>query len=102
VYECAYNVRIRVTWDEAKAKRNPIAHEGVTFEAAQTVLFDAFAMTREDDDARGEARFGTLGRSEHGQTLIVVWTQPETDLIRIISAWKANAKQRKHYERQFV
>ncbi len=63
-----------VTWNPAKAKRNPTAHDGVTFEDAQTVLFDQFALTREDDDAESEVRFVTLGRSESGKALIVVWT----------------------------
>lgn len=92
---------MHIVWDPAKAKRNPIAHEGVTFEEAATVLLDEFALTREDDDATGEARFVTLGRSEHGKTLIVVWTQRIDDEIRLISAWKATAKQRKTYEQQF-
>jgi uncharacterized protein len=93
---------MKVTWDEAKAKRNPIAHEGVTFDEAQSVLFDSFTMTREDDDARGEARFLSLGRSDRGRVLVVVWTQRDENLIRVISAWKANARQRSQYERQFI
>jgi uncharacterized protein len=93
---------MRVTWDEAKAKRNPIAHDGVTFVEAQTVLLDAYALTREDDDATGEQRFVTLGRSERQRCLIVVWTQPAEDEIRLISAWKAITQQRKRYEQQFA
>jgi hypothetical protein len=93
---------MEVIWDPAKAKRNPVVHDGVTFDEAQTVLSDPFALTREDDDALGEARFVTLGRSDLGKTLIVVWSQPTDDQIRLISAWKANAKQRKTYEQQFT
>ncbi|TAG81834.1 MAG: BrnT family toxin [Burkholderiales bacterium] len=86
----------------AKAKRNPVAHEGITFDEAQTVLADPLALTREDDDAEGEARYVTLGRSDSGKTLIVVWSQPNENQIRLISSWKANAKQRKTYEQQFT
>jgi uncharacterized protein len=93
---------MRVTWDEAKAKRNPIAHDGVTFVEAQSVLLDAHALTREDDDATDEHRYVTLGRSEKHRCLIVVWTQPVDDEIRIISAWKATMQQRKRYEQQFA
>jgi uncharacterized protein len=95
-------MRMRVTWDEAKAKRNPVAHDGVTFIEAQTVLLDAYALTREDDDATGEQRFVTLDRSERQRCLIVVWTQPVEDEIRIVSAWKATTRQRKRYEQQFA
>ncbi len=100
--KCAYNEVMNVIWDEAKAKRNPKAHDGVTFEEAKTALFDPYAVTREDVDARAEARFVSLARSEIGRVLIVVWTQREEAVIRIISAWKASSKQRNQYERQFI
>jgi uncharacterized protein len=93
---------MRVLWDEAKAKRNPIAHDGVTFDETRTILFDPYALTREDDDSTGEHRFVTLGCSDKNRCLIVVWAQPQEDEIRIISAWKATAQQRKRYEQQFA
>jgi uncharacterized protein len=93
---------MKITWDAAKARRNPLAHEGVTFEEAQTVLLDPLALTREDDDARGEVRLVTLGRSVRQRCLIVVWTEREEEEIRIISAWKANAQQRNRYEQQLA
>jgi uncharacterized protein len=92
---------MQIAWDPAKAKRNPVAHDGVTFEEAATVLLDEFALTREDDDAVGEVRFVTLGRSDLRRTLLVIWTQRTDDEIRLISAWKATSTQRKTYEQQF-
>jgi uncharacterized DUF497 family protein len=56
------------------------------------VLEDEFALSREDPDAAKEARFVSLGLSNVGNLLVVVYTYREPDVIRIISAWKANAR----------
>ncbi|MFH0343247.1 MAG: BrnT family toxin [Chromatiales bacterium] len=42
-------------WDPGKADAN-LAHHGVSFAEAVTVLEDDFALTREDPDAVGEQR----------------------------------------------
>ena len=52
----------------------------------------------QDPDAGDEARFVTLGLSNVGNLLVVVYTYREPDIIRIISAWKANRRQRELYE----
>lgn len=87
---------MRVLWDAAKAKANQAVH-GVSFVEAATVLEDDRALTREDADSVGEQRFVTLGLSGFGNLLVVVhsWRGPTT--VRLISAWKANARQRKIY-----
>ena len=89
---------MRLEWDLAKAKANLRVHE-VNFAEAATVLEDEFALTREDPDAVAEQRFVTLGLSDFGNLLIVVYTYREPDTIRLISAWKANRRQRKQYEK---
>jgi uncharacterized DUF497 family protein len=89
-----------ISWDTDKADANRKNH-GVTFEEAQHVLLDPFALTRENGDAEGEQRFVTLGMGSRGRILIVVYTYREEDAIRIISAWKANEPQRRRYENQF-
>lgn len=91
---------MNITWDPKKAAANSKNHAGVTFEEAQHVLFDPFALTREDDDAQGEQRFVTLGMDGKGRILVVVYTY-RAETIRLISAWKANESQRRRYENQF-
>ena len=71
----------------------------MSFVEAVTVLEDEFALTREDPDSEGEQRFVTLGMSGTGSLLVVVYTYREPDVIRLISAWKANKRQRLFYER---
>jgi len=61
-------------------------------------LEDDFALTREDPASEGEQRFITLGMSSVAHLLVVVYTYREPDVIRIISAWRANRRQRIRYE----
>lgn len=91
---------MKIVWDSDKAAANLKIHAGVTFEEAQSVLFDPFALTREDDDAEGEQRFVSLGMGGKERILIVVYTYRD-ETIRLISAWKASESQRRRYENQF-
>jgi len=72
---------------------------GVSFAEAVTVMEDDFALTREDPAAVDEPRFVTLGLSNLGNLLVVVYTYRDPDAIRLISAWKANTRQREAYEK---
>jgi uncharacterized protein len=89
---------VRYEWDPKKAEANRKEH-GVGFADALHVLEDDFALTREDSDAEGEQRFVTLGMDAAGALLVVVYTYREPDIIRLISAWKANKAQRIQYEK---
>ena len=60
---------------------------------------DAFALTREDPDAVGEQRFVKLGLSDQANLLVVVYAYREPDIIRMLSAWRANKRQRGVYEK---
>ena len=89
---------MRFEWDPLKAEANRRTH-GVSFAEAVTVLEDNFALTREDPDAVEELRFVTLGMSNLGNLFVVVYVYREPDVIRVISAWKANKRQRELYEK---
>ena len=95
---------MQIEFDPEKARINPLNHEGVTFDEAKAVLLDPYALTREDADSTGEARFVTLGMGEKGRILGVVWTLRGDlggEIPRLTSAWKANQPQRRTYEQQF-
>ena len=62
-------------------------------------MHDTFALTREDPDAVDEQRFVTLGMSDEANLLVVVYTYREPDIIRVLSAWRANRRQRELYEK---
>ncbi|MHB1516356.1 MAG: BrnT family toxin [Acidiferrobacteraceae bacterium] len=77
---------MRYPWDEGKRTANERKH-GVEFADTVSVLDDPLALTIEDRD-HDEQRFVTLGMDAFGRVLVVVYTYPEPDLIRILSARK--------------
>jgi uncharacterized DUF497 family protein len=89
---------VRFEWDPPKADANLRTH-GISFAEAVTVLQDAFALTREDPDAVEEQRFVTLGLSDEANLLVVVYAYREPDIIRVLSAWRANRRQKELYEK---
>lgn len=91
---------MKVEWDPQKAEANLERH-GVRFSEAVTVFEDERALTREDETAQGEQRFVTLGCSGVGNLLVVVYCYRKPNSVRIISAWKANRRQRIAYEESF-
>jgi uncharacterized DUF497 family protein len=91
-------MNIRFTWDRQKADRNRREHEGVTFEEAATVFRDPLAYIFDDDEHSDEEhRELMIGYSRRNRLLIVSFTE-RADVIRIISARKADSDERKDYE----
>ncbi|HEY2963189.1 MAG TPA: BrnT family toxin [Pyrinomonadaceae bacterium] len=85
-------------WDDGKAAENLTKH-GVSFSEASTVFGDPLSRTIPDPlHSEHEDRFVVLGQSGLQHTLVVVHTYRE-DVIRIISARMATARERKDYER---
>lgn len=83
-------------WDDRKAATNLKKH-GVSFEEAITALADPYAVGA--PDLIVPARWITIGRSVLLRVLFVVHTENRADgRIRIISARKASATQRRKYE----
>ena len=85
-------------WDPRKTEANLHVH-GIRFAEAVTVWDDALALTREDPEAVAEQRFVKLGLSNQATLLVVVYAYREPDIIRMLSAWRANKRQREVYEK---
>lgn len=83
-------------WDEGKAKSNLRKH-GVDFADAAAIFSDDLAMTIPDAHS-DEERFITIGQDAFGRLLVVVYTWRD-DSIRIISARKATARERREREK---
>lgn len=89
---------MRYTWDPAKAEINLKKH-GVSFEEAATVFADPSALYAADRDHDHEERMRVIGNSSAGRVLFVVGCEVVADEeIRIISARRATASERKAYE----
>ncbi|MBK8164308.1 MAG: BrnT family toxin [Gammaproteobacteria bacterium] len=90
---------MRISWDENKNRANRLKH-GVSFELAQDVFDDRLALSTPDRITGGEQRWHTLGMVD-GVLLLVshtVFEREGEEVIRIISARKATAHERRHYE----
>jgi uncharacterized protein len=96
---CAYDVHILASvsfeWDESKRRANLRKH-GIEFADAVTVLEDEHALTVPDEDVEDEERFVTVGMDLFGRILAVAYTWRE-NTIRLISARRATARERKQY-----
>lgn len=92
-------MKLEFEWNEAKAEANLRAH-GVSFDLAETVFKDAFAVERVDDRKHyGEERFVIIGMAEGHVVLFVAYTERE-ERIRIISARRATQHEQDDYFRQ--
>ncbi len=89
---------LRFDWDERKAAANAKKH-GVGFEDAQSVFLDERAKLIDDPDhSKNEERFVLLGISSTLRLLVVCHCYRDVgNVIRIISARKANARESKFY-----
>ena len=89
---------IRFEWDEHKAAANAKKH-GVSFDEARSVFFDERARLIDDPDhSEDEERFILLGLSSSLRVLLVCHCYRSTgNVIRIISARKATARESKSY-----
>lgn len=89
---------IKFEWDTAKAATNLKKH-GVSFEEAQSVFYDEFAVQFYDEfHSFNEERFLMLGISSGSQLLLVCHCERDGGgIIRIISARKATKQESSFY-----
>ena len=89
---------LRFEWDSRKAAANLRKH-GVSFDETRSVFVDERAKLIDDPDhSEEEDRFVLLGLSSALRLLLVCHCyRTEGNVIRIISARKANTKESKSY-----
>lgn len=85
-------------WDDRKATANVKKH-GVSFDEAKSVFVDERAkLINDPDHSEDEDRFVLLGLSSTLRLLLVCHCyRSESNVIRIISARKASAKESESY-----
>ena len=85
-------------WDESKNNINRAKHK-IDFMDAVQVFFDEHRTSKIDSrHDYGESRYQVIGMSNE-RVLFVVYTERSENTIRVISARKANKKERAAYER---
>ena len=106
---CIYTVRYE--WDERKNRQNQRKHGGISFELAELVFEDERRLIGMDRvDETGEQRWHTIGAVsiEPGiaAVLLVVHVYREDshgeEIIRIISARRADKNEHRRYQEQDV
>ena len=87
-------------WDENKFRDNVRKHK-VSFHEARTVFSSLLPLTESDDlHSQDEQRYKTTGYSVKDRLLVVIHTD-RGDVIRIISARKANKLEEENYHEHF-
>jgi uncharacterized DUF497 family protein len=92
---------VRIIWDQNKNQSNQAKHK-VSFELASLVFDDPLHISRQDRVVDGEERWQTVGMVGRVLLLLVAHTWEDAGsgtIIRIISARKADAHERKRYEK---
>jgi uncharacterized DUF497 family protein len=95
-------VKTRFEWDHAKAASNLRKH-GVSFQTAVRVFADPYALMERDWGEDGEERWRTLGVVDDVLLLLVAHTvrhEDGSEVIRIISARRADRRERRRYEEE--
>ncbi len=93
---------LQFAWDDRKDAENRRKH-GISFAEAQTVFFDEQALLITDPDhSTEEERFILLGLSSALRTLVVCHCyRQDGDVIRLISARRADRQERGEYEQRW-
>jgi uncharacterized DUF497 family protein len=95
-------MKVRFEWDPAKATINLRKH-GVSFETATSVFADPCALVEQDRIDDSEVRWQAIGVVKGFLMLAVAHVIRESDgfeAIRIISARRADRKERRRYEEE--
>ncbi len=91
-----YTCPVRFEWDEAKRQAN-IAKHGIDFRDVREMFTSLMLVGTDDRKDYGETRkigFGFI----RGRLMAVAFTERQPNVIRIISARKANAREETYYQ----
>ena len=90
---------MRFEWDKHKSVANLKKHK-INFETAITVFDDPYALIAPDEkhSTVKEKREWIIGESDNGILVVVFTKRIQGAIYRLISARKANKKERKLYE----
>ncbi|MCM0605796.1 MAG: BrnT family toxin [Xanthomonadaceae bacterium] len=90
---------MKFDWDSKKASSNKSKH-GILFEDAITAFDDPYALIERDEEhsTPTEIRELLIGESEVGVLVVIFTIREKGHVYRVISARKANKKERRLYE----
>lgn len=94
-----YTVIVGFIWDEKKDAANTAKH-GIPFKAAITAFDDPFQLRAHDTkhSSPSEKRELLIGEGDAGVLVLIFTIRQPGNIFRIISARKANRRERRQYE----
>ncbi|CAD5929567.1 BrnT family toxin [Planktothrix agardhii] len=87
---------MKFEWDEGKNQTNLIKH-GFDFTDAYRIFNLPMVVELDERENYREDRFVAIGLLD-GRVVVIVYTEPDDQTIRIISLRKALSLEQKHYE----
>lgn len=96
-----HGATVRFQWRPDKAEAN-IRKHGVRFETAVAAFADPMAILEQDQIVDGELRWKLTGAAHNTALLVVAhvyWDSDDYETIRIISARRADPRERQNYRR---
>lgn len=87
---------MKFEWDERKNESNFIKH-GFDFADAYRIFNLPMVVELDEQENYGEVRFIAIGLLD-GRVVVIVYTEPDDQTIRIISLRKALSYEGKYYE----
>ncbi len=90
---------MKYIWDRRKNDTNVKKHE-LDFADAYKVFESPMLVDLDKRDEYGEDRWIGVGLMEN-RVVVVVFTEPDDDTIRIVSFRKATLSEREHYEQEY-
>jgi uncharacterized DUF497 family protein len=91
---------MRFEWDEEKNRANIRKHQ-LDFADVRKVFARPLLVDLDERKEYGEDRWFGIGLLDRTRIVVVVFTEPAPDVIRIISFRKALGYERKRYEEAF-
>ncbi|MEW5940207.1 MAG: BrnT family toxin [Chloroflexota bacterium] len=91
---------MKLIWDRRKNEAN-IEKHGLDFADAYKVFESPMMVGLDERKEYGEDRWIGIGLLESARVVVIVFTEPEEDTIRVISFRKATTEERKRYEQEF-
>jgi len=85
-------------WDEGNSEKSRIKHGVSAFESEEAFFNQPLIVADDDEHSADEERYFTLGQTNHGRLLFVVFTI-RGELIRVISSRDMTMKEREVYRR---
>jgi uncharacterized DUF497 family protein len=87
---------MKFEWHESKNQSNLIKH-GFDFADAYRIFNLPMVVELDERENYGEDRFVAIGLLD-GRVVVIVYTEPDAEIIRIVSLRKSLSYERKYYE----